>query len=168
VWIGGNIKDGRARGKFFKYAESEYFLVEKSMTWERADQVCQLLGKSGKEWDLAAMLTREEFDAVATKVQELRSGSAESCQDSWINLRNYGGNWSWRGRNPRDPSGRTHSGIKKVGRSDAIWAEGQPGGSGTSTDEGKVGFIRVEGSQGKVFSSNRFRKRCSLLCKKGK
>jgi len=153
IWLGGDIAE--MRPKSFKSAQSEYILLEKETTWETANTWCQTLGSG---WYLASMSTREEFDAVATKMHKLRSGSGSgnSCHDSWIGL-TYDRKWYWFGR----------SYLPEVLDSDERWADWEP----KMEEQATVAFIRVKGSppQGKILTANRkSTKLCSFLCSKGK
>jgi len=147
IFFGGDIAS--MRGKFFKHAGSRYILFEKETTWNEANYgLCQKLGSKSWYWNLASMPTRNELDEIATKLQQIRSGS---CQDSWIGLRKdpikdkY---WWQRGRD-----------NLVLESDDERWAAGEP-------RNGRVGFIHVEGSQGKILTADpRSTKLCSFLCK---
>ena len=85
ILFGGDI--AAMRGKFFRHAGSRYILFEKETTWNEANYgLCHKLGSNPRQWTLASMPTRNEFDKIATKLQQLRSGS---CQDTWIGLMKY-------------------------------------------------------------------------------
>jgi len=153
IFFGGDI--AAMRGKFFRHAGSRYILFEKETTWNEANYgLCQKLGSNPRRWTLASMPTRNEFDKIATKLQQLRSGS---CQDTWIGLMKYRYNnkYLW------------HRGSNRVLESDdERWAAGEPRNVKVS-DNGPVGFIHVEGSQGKILTANRrSTKLCSFLCKR--
>jgi len=145
-------------GKYFNNAGSKYILFEKKTTWETANRWCQRLGRG---WYPASMPTREEFDQVATKLQKLRSGSANSCHDSWIGL-TYDNNWYW-----------FHGEPPILASDDGRWSAGEPQidhqANVDYNDRANVGFIRVKGSQGKILTANRkSTKLCSFLCVKRK
>lgn len=138
-------------GKFFKRRGMSYILFEKETTWTEASKICLSL-KSG--WYIAYMWVREEYDEVTTKLQELRNSEAvDSCQDSWIGLEKKIDRWRWVFGPPRK---------RIVGSHDERWAAGEP----KVDDSANAAFVRVEGSQAKLVSSNRVSdKVCSFLCR---
>jgi len=155
IMIGGDIIG--MRGQFFEHAGLKYILFEKEATWDEAQKTCQQLGRS---WYLASMSGRQEFDEMVTKLQKLRSGSGDSCQDSWIGLSRDGDTWYWnRGRS------------RKTDSNDSRWAAGEPKVEDPATvhwrDQANYAFIRFEGSGAKLYSSDRYStKLCSFLCEK--
>ena len=116
------------------------------------------------------MPTREKFDEVATKLQKLRPGSADSCHNSWIGLSkdNEINEWYW------FFGSRSN---RVLDSNDERWAAREPkidDPANVDYDDYNVGyidydvgFISVDGSQGKIHTANsESTKLCSFLCAK--
>jgi len=158
IFLGGDTTG--MRGIFSAKPYENFLLIEKETTWVKANEWCQRLGKN---WNLAKLPTK--FEEMVTRLQKLRSGS---CHDSWIGLSRdskLGANFrlvsKWYGTSgPGDV----------LDSDDERWAAGEPKVNDPAAawnDQWNVGFIRVEGSQGKLhtakYSSTKI---CSFFCEK--
>jgi len=145
----GDTKDGQLLDGCLK---KEFRLIEGEMTWKEARKRCYQINNPSlrDHWIRASLPTNEIFDEIAGKVQNLLSGS--NCSDTWVGLRRSwnGDKWYW----PSQAS---------ISSNDKRWAKGEP----NEDRAADVAFIRSDrqGSKsGKLMSSKRESKRCSVLC----